>query len=305
MQYHLHASLRGCLLSGLLLLLATSWLEATPSATTLAPDTIIERDDYKVIIESSKDQTDVTLVDYNERHRVRRMETTAFSMERELRQVLSELGGTFGLYDDNSFRWGTIRLFPKLYFGSTMMLGDAFAHAATPCFNHYMVAPIGYRYYIKGRYFVGFDFALEGRSYSLRDGYYFTPSRERNELHQSHYDETTMGLRQSKLVTRYISLPITLGMRPMMNSRMRIGIEVIPQIKYKEYVMHKQYGDRHKERTKTEATPPLSMTYGAFVDFRPIGLYVHYTPQSLLLVKDAMSGYNNKGLLTAGLSITF
>lgn len=184
------------------------------------------------------------------------------------------------------------------------MLGDAFAHAATPCFNHYMVAPIGYRYYLRGRYFVGFDFAFEGRTYSLRDGYYFTPNKEFNGLSQNHYDEE-IGLRQSKLVTRYISLPITLGMRPMMNSRMRIGIEVIPQIKYKEYVMHKQYGNRHKERTKTEATPPLSMTYGAFIDFRPIGIYVHYTPQSLLLVKDAMSGYNNKGLLTAGLSITF
>jgi len=291
------------LLAGLLLLCATNRLEATPLAT-LALDTIIERDDYKVIIESSKDQTDVTLVDYNERHRVRRMETNAFSVDRELRQVLAGMGGVFGLYDDNSFRWGTIRLFPKLYFGSTMMLGDAFAHAATPCFNHYMVAPIGYRYYIKGRYFVGFDFALEGRSYSLRDGYYFTSDKELNALNQDHYDEE-IGLRQSKLVTRYISLPITLGMRPMMNSRMRIGIEVIPQIKYKEYVMHKQYGNRHKERTMTEATPPLSMTYGAFIDFRPIGLYVHYTPQSLLLVKDAMSGYNNKGLLTAGLSITF
>ena len=291
------------MLAGLLLLCATNRLEATPLAT-LALDTIIERDDYKVIIESSKDQTDVTLVDYNERHRVRRMETNAFSVDRELRQVLAGMGGVFGLYDDNSFRWGTIRLFPKLYFGSTMMLGDAFAHAATPCFNHYMVAPIGYRYYIKGRYFVGFDFALEGRSYSLRDGYYFTSDKELNALNQDHYDEE-IGLRQSKLVTRYISLPITLGMRPMMNSRMRIGIEVIPQIKYKEYVMHKQYGNRHKERTMTEATPPLSMTYGAFIDFRPIGLYVHYTPQSLLLVKDAMSGYNNKGLLTAGLSITF
>ena len=65
MQYYLHASLREGLLAGLLLLFATSWLEATPLAT-LAPDTIIERDDYKVIIESSKDQTDVTLVDYNE-----------------------------------------------------------------------------------------------------------------------------------------------------------------------------------------------------------------------------------------------
>ncbi|GEM_PF-2412611 len=303
MQYYLRASLRGGLLAGLLLLCATNRLEATPLAT-LALDTIIERDDYKVIIESSKDQTDVTLVDYNERHRVRRMETNAFSVDRELRQVLAGMGGVFGLYDDNSFRWGTIRLFPKLYFGSTMMLGDAFAHAATPCFNHYMVAPIGYRYYIKGRYFVGFDFALEGRSYSLRDGYYFTSDKELNALNQDHYDEE-IGLRQSKLVTRYISLPITLGMRPMMNSRMRIGIEVIPQIKYKEYVMHKQYGNRHKERTMTEATPPLSMTYGAFIDFRPIGLYVHYTPQSLLLVKDAMSGYNNKGLLTAGLSITF
>lgn len=303
MQYYLRASLRGGLLAGLLFFCATNWLEATPLAP-LAPDTIIERDDYKVIIESSKDQTDVTLVDYNERHRVRRMETNAFSVDRELRQVLSGMGGVFGLYDDNSFRWGTIRLFPKLYFGSTMMLGDAFAHAATPCFNHYMVAPIGYRYYIKGRYFVGFDFALEGRSYSLRDGYYFTSNRELNALNQDHYDEE-IGLRQSKLVTRYISLPITLGMRPMMSSRMRIGIEVIPQIKYKEYVMHKQYGNRHKERTMTEATPPLSMTYGAFIDFRPIGLYVHYTPQSLLLVKDAMSGYNNKGLLTAGLSITF
>ena len=303
MQYYLRASLRGGLLAGLLLLCATNRLEATPLAT-LAPDTIIERDDYKVIIESSKDQTDVTLVDYNERHRVRRMETNAFSVDRELRQVLAGMGGVFGLYDDNSFRWGTIRLFPKLYFGSTMMLGDAFAHAATPCFNHYMVAPIGYRYYIKGRYFVGFDFALEGRSYSLRDGYYFTSDKELSALNQDHYDEE-IGLRQSKLVTRYISLPITLGMRPMMSSRMRIGIEVIPQIKYKEYVMHKQYGNRHKERTKTEATPPLSMTYGAFIDFRPIGLYVHYTPQSLLLVKDAMSGYNNKGLLTAGLSITF
>ena len=303
MQYYLRASLRGGLLAGLLLLCATNRLEATPLAT-LALDTIIERDDYKVIIESSKDQTDVTLVDYNERHRVRRMETNAFSVDRELRQVLAGMGGVFGLYDDNSFRWGTIRLFPKLYFGSTMMLGDAFAHAATPCFNHYLVAPIGYRYYIKGRYFVGFDFALEGRSYSLRDGYYFTSDKELNALNQDHYDEE-IGLRQSKLVTRYISLPITLGMRPMMNSRMRIGIEVIPQIKYKEYVMHKQYGNRHKERTMTEATPPLSMTYGAFIDFRPIGLYVHYTPQSLLLVKDAMSGYNNKGLLTAGLSITF
>ena len=303
MQYYLRASLRGGLLAGLLLLCATNRLEATPLAT-LALDTIIERDDYKVIIESSKDQTDVTLVDYNEQHRVRRMETNAFSLDRELRQVLAGMGGVFGLYDDNSFRWGTIRLFPKLYFGSTMMLGDAFAHAATPCFNHYMVAPIGYRYYIKGRYFVGFDFALEGRSYSLRDGYYFTSDKELNALNQDHYDEE-IGLRQSKLVTRYISLPITLGMRPMMNSRMRIGIEVIPQIKYKEYVMHKQYGNRHKERTMTEATPPLSMTYGAFIDFRPIGLYVHYTPQSLLLVKDAMSGYNNKGLLTAGLSITF
>ena len=303
MQYYLPASLRGGLLAGLLLLCATNRLEATPLAT-LAPDTIIERDDYKVIIESSKDQTDVTLVDYNERHRVRRMETNAFSVDRELRQVLAGMGGVFGLYDDNSFRWGTIRLFPKLYFGSTMMLGDAFAHAATPCFNHYMVAPIGYRYYIKGRYFVGFDFALEGRSYSLRDGYYFTSDKELSALNQDHYDEE-IGLRQSKLVTRYISLPITLGMRPMMSSRMRIGIEVIPQIKYKEYVMHKQYGNRHKERTMTEATPPLSMTYGAFIDFRPIGLYVHYTPQSLLLVKDAMSGYNNKGLLTAGLSITF
>ncbi|MFC2708692.1 hypothetical protein [Porphyromonas asaccharolytica] len=303
MQYYLRASLRGGLLAGLLLLCATNRLEATPLAT-LAPDTIIERDDYKVIIESSKDQTDVTLVDYNERHRVRRMETNAFSVDRELRQVLAGMGGVFGLYDDNSFRWGTIRLFPKLYFGSTMMLGDAFAHAATPCFNHYMVAPIGYRYYIKGRYFVGFDFALEGRSYSLRDGYYFTSDKELSALNQDHYDEE-IGLRQSKLVTRYISLPITLGMRPMMSSRMRIGIEVIPQIKYKEYVMHKQYGNRHKERTMTEATPPLSMTYGAFIDFRPIGLYVHYTPQSLLLVKDAMSGYNNKGLLTAGLSITF
>ena len=303
MQYYLRASLRGGLLAGLLLLCATNRLEATPLAT-LALDTIIERDDYKVIIESSKDQTDVTLVDYNERHRVRRMETNAFSVDRELRQVLAGMGGVFGLYDDNSFRWGTIRLFPKLYFGSTMMLGDAFAHAATPCFNHYMVAPIGYRYYIKGRYFVGFDFALEGRSYSLRDGYYFTSDKELNALNQDHYDEE-IGLRQSKLVTRYISLPITLGMRPMMNSRMRIGIEVIQQIKYKEYVMHKQYGNRHKERTMTEATPPLSMTYGAFIDFRPIGLYVHYTPQSLLLVKDAMSGYNNKGLLTAGLSITF
>lgn len=303
MQYYLRASLRGGLLAGLLLLCATNRLEATPLAT-LAPDTIIERDDYKVIIESSKDQTDVTLVDYNERHRVRRMETNAFSVDRELRQVLAGMGGVFGLYDDNSFRWGTIRLFPKLYFGSTMMLGDAFAHAATPCFNHYMVAPIGYRYYIRGRYFVGFDFALEGRSYSLRDGYYFTSDKELSALNQDHYDEE-IGLRQSKLVTRYISLPITLGMRPMMSSRMRIGIEVIPQIKYKEYVMHKQYGNRHKERTMTEATPPLSMTYGAFIDFRPIGLYVHYTPQSLLLVKDAMSGYNNKGLLTAGLSITF
>lgn len=303
MQYYLRASLRGGLLAGLLLLCATNRLEATPLAT-LALDTIIERDDYKVIIESSKDQTDVTLVDYNERHRVRRMETNAFSVDRELRQVLAGMGGVFGLYDDNSFRWGTIRLFPKLYFGSTMMLGDAFAHAATPCFNHYMVAPIGYRYYIKGRYFVGFDFALEGRSYSLRDGYYFTSDKELSALNQDHYDEE-IGLRQSKLVTRYISLPITLGMRPMMSSRMRIGIEVIPQIKYKEYVMHKQYGNRHKERTMTEATPPLSMTYGAFIDFRPIGLYVHYTPQSLLLVKDAMSGYNNKGLLTAGLSITF
>ena len=303
MQYYLRASLRGGLLAGLLLLCATNRLEATPLAT-LAPDTIIERDDYKVIIESSKDQTDVTLVDYNERHRVRRMETNAFSVDRELRQVLAGMGGVFGLYDDNSFRWGTIRLFPKLYFGSTMMLGDAFAHAATPCFNHYMVAPIGYRYYIKGRYFVGFDFALEGRSYSLRDGYYFTSDKELSALNQDHYDEE-IGLRQSKLVTRYISLPITLGMRPMMSSRMRIGIEVIPQIKYKEYVMHKQYGNRHKERTMTEATPPLSMTYGAFIGFRPIGLYVHYTPQSLLLVRDAMSGYNNKGLLTAGLSITF
>ena len=303
MQYYLRASLRGGLLAGLLLLCATNRLEAT-SLATLAPDTIIERDDYKVIIESSKDQTDVTLVDYNERHRVRRMETNAFSVDRELRQVLAGMGGVFGLYDDNSFRWGTIRLFPKLYFGSTMMLGDAFAHAAPPCFNHYMVAPIGYRYYIKGRYFVGFDFALEGRSYSLRDGYYFTSDKELSALNQDHYDEE-IGLRQSKLVTRYISLPITLGMRPMMSSRMRIGIEVIPQIKYKEYVMHKQYGNRHKERTMTEATPPLSMTYGAFIDFRPIGLYVHYTPQSLLLVKDAMSGYNNKGLLTAGLSITF
>ena len=303
MQYYLRASLRGGLLAGLLLLFATSWLEATPLAT-LAPDTIIAQNGYKVIIESSKDQTDVTLVDYNEQHRVRRMETNAFSLDRELRQGLSGVGGALGLYDDNSFRWGTIRLFPKLYFGSTMMLGDAFAHAATPCFNHYMVAPIGYRYYIKGRYFVGFDFALEGRSYSLRDGYYFTSNRELNALNQDHYDEE-IGLRQSKLVTRYISLPITLGMRPMMSSRMRIGIEVIPQIKYKEYVMHKQYGNRHKERTMTEATPPLSMTYGAFIDFRSIGLYVHYTPQSLLLVKDAMSGYNNKGLLTAGLSITF
>ena len=303
MQYHLHASLRGGLLAGLLLLLSTSWLEATP-LESLAPDTIIERNDYKLIIEPSKGQTDVILVDYNERHRVRRMETTALSVDREFRQVLAGMGGVFGLYDDNSFRWGTIRLFPKLYFGSTMMLGDAFAHAATPCFNHYMVAPIGYRYYIRGRYFVGFDFALEGRAYSLRDGYYFTSNKELNALNQSHYDEE-IGLRQSKLVTRYISFPITLGMRPMMNSRMRIGIEVIPQIKYKEYVMHKQYGNRHKERTMTEATPPLSMTYGAFIDFRPIGLYVHYTPQSLLLVKDAMSGYNNKGLLTAGLSITF
>ncbi len=170
MQYYLHASLREGLLAGLLLLFATSWLEATPLAT-LAPDTIIERDDYKVIIESSKDQTDVTLVDYNEQHRVRRMETNAFSLDRELRQGLSGIGGVFGIYDDNSFRWGTIRLFPKLYFGSTMMLGDAFAHAATPCFNHYMVAPIGYRYYLRGRYFVGFDFAFEGRTYSLRDGY--------------------------------------------------------------------------------------------------------------------------------------
>ncbi len=303
MQYYLHASLRGSLLAGLLLLLSTSWLEATP-LESLAPDTIIERNDYKLIIEPSKGQTDVILVDYNERHRVRRMETTALSVDREFRQVLAGMGGVFGLYDDNSFRWGTIRLFPKLYFGSTMMLGDAFAHAATPCFNHYMVAPIGYRYYIRGRYFVGFDFALEGRAYSLRDGYYFTSNKELNALNQSHYDEE-IGLRQSKLVTRYISFPITLGMRPMMNSRMRIGIEVIPQIKYKEYVMHKQYGNRHKERTMTEATPPLSMTYGAFIDFRPIGLYVHYTPQSLLLVKDAMSGYNNKGLLTAGLSITF
>lgn len=303
MQYHLHASLRGSLLAGLLLLLSASWLEATP-LESLAPDTIIERDDYKLIIEPSKGQTDVILVDYNEQHRVRRMETAAHSIDRELRKALSSVGGVLGIYDDNSFRWGTIRLFPKLYFGSTMMLGDAFAHAATPCFNHYMVAPIGYRYYIKGRYFVGFDFAFEGRTYSLRDGYYFTPNKEFSALSQSHYDDG-MGLRQSKLVTRYISFPITLGMRPMMNSRMRLGVEVIPQIKYKEYVMHKQYGDRHKERTTTEATPPLSMTYGAFIDFRPIGIYVHYTPQPLLLVRDARSKYNNEGLLTAGLSITF
>lgn len=159
MQYYLHASLRGSLLAGLLFLLSTSWLEATP-LESLAPDTIIERNDYKLIIEPSKGQTDVILVDYNERHRVRRMETTAHSIDRELRKALSSVGGVLGIYDDNSFRWGTIRLFPKLYFGSTMMLGDAFAHAATPCFNHYMVAPIGYRYYIKGRYFVGFDFAF-------------------------------------------------------------------------------------------------------------------------------------------------
>ena len=85
MQYYLRASLRGGLLAGLLLLFATSWLEATPLAT-LAPDTIIKRDDYKVIIESSKDQTDVTLVDYNEQHRVHRMETNAFALDRELGQ---------------------------------------------------------------------------------------------------------------------------------------------------------------------------------------------------------------------------
>lgn len=292
------------MLGSLLLLVSCGWLEGH-AQVVMPSDTTVQNDHYKVIIESTEDtQTDVTLIDYNEQNKVRRMETTAYDIPSEARIVITSFWTSIGIMDGNNHRWGTIRLLPKLYFGTTMMLGDAFPHAGTPCFNHFMVAPIGYRYYIKNRIFVGFDFALEGRNYGLRDGYYFTVNPELNELSQSRYDEQ-IGLRQSKLVTRYISLPISLGVLPIRSSRLRLGVEVIPQIKYQEYVMHRQYGNRHKEHTKTNATPPLSLTYGAFVDFRPVGVYLHYTPQPLLLAHDQMSGYDNKGLLTAGLSITF
>lgn len=304
MQYHLLSSLRGYLLGSLLLLASCGWLEGHAQVVT-SSDTTVQRDHYKVIIDSSeRHRTDVTLIDYNEQNKMHRMETTAYEMPQDARIVISGFWTSIGVMDGNNHRWGTIRLLPKLYFGTTMMLGDAFPHAGTPCFNHFMVAPVGYRYYIKNLIFVGFDLALEGRSYGLRDGYYFTPNNELNELSQSRYNQL-IGLRQSKLVTRYISLPISLGVLPIRSSRLRIGLEVIPQIKYQEYVMHRQYGNRHKEHTKTEATPPLSLTYGAFVDFRPVGVYLHYTPQSLLLIQDEKSGYNNKGLLTAGLSIIF
>ena len=282
MQYKLLLSLRRSLPECLLLLVTFSLLEGRPLVIQ-SPDTIIERGDYQLVVKMGKEQTDLKLIDYNERHEVRKVETTAFEVDRSIKQVLAGIWSTAGVLDANSRRWGTVRLLPKIHFGTTMMLGDAFAHAKTPCFNHYLIAPIG--------------------DYSLRDGYFFSINKEHNELTQDRYGNN-VGLRRSKLVTRYISLPITLGMLPLAGSRMRVGIEVIPQFKYKEYVMHEQYANRHKERTTTQATPPLSMSYGAFVDFRPFGLYIHYTPQSLLLIQNSKSGYSNRGLLTAGISIT-
>lgn len=302
MQYKLLLSLRRSLPGCLLLLVTFSLLEGRPLVIQ-SPDTIIERGDYQLVVKMGKEQTDLKLIDYNERHEVRKVETTAFEVDRSIKQVLAGIWSTAGVLDANSRRCGTVRLLPKIHFGTTMMLGDAFAHAKTPCFNHYLIAPIGYRYYIGNRSFVGLDIAFEGRDYSLRDGYFFSINKEHNELTQDRYGNN-VGLRRSELVTRYISLPITLGMLPLAGSRMRVGIEVIPQFKYKEYVMHEQYANRHKERTTTQATPPLSMSYGAFVDFRPFGLYIHYTPQSLLLIQNSKSGYSNRGLLTAGISIT-
>lgn len=290
-------------LLGLVALSSYTPTRAIPTAEALQPrpDTLIHKKMYELRISEGKHTTEIRIVDQDSTHAVKEYHAEIYGRElKGLGRGVWHAGAIFGVFDVNATPYGTFRLLPKMYFGNTMMMGDAFAHAATPIMNHYLVAPVGYRYYIAQRFFLGLDVAFEGKSYSLRDNYYFKPDEAANALVEELYAHPS-GLKRSKLVTRYISLPISIGVMPLQHSRMRIGLEVIPQFRYAEQVMHQQYGERHRERTNTHVTRPITLSYGAFLDFRPIGFYVQYTPQNLLNVP--MEGYDNKGNLTVGFSI--